>query len=160
MRPVKELFEQVLTPKSEMEDKVLEVWHNIFKNTRAWDPRAGSGNYSLFIFTLGKDRSEWSNGIWQNDPLNLSFSITTNEDGTFVVAWDRQRLTIAPTNPHMAFSGKKLKLRKIKAKNIADLEKKIKISFNKVKDSIKESLKNGDFDVYSDEIIKIIKSKV
>ena len=162
MKTLNDLFIEAITPDTEMEKMVIDSWNGIFKNTKIYAPKSGIGtaNYHIFIALLGKDKSEWSNGIWQNDPLNLSFSVTDKDDGSFVIAWDRQRLTINPTTPHMAFSGKKLNLRKGKAKDIKDLEKKLKIAFNKVKDSIKGSLKNGEFDVHKDEIVNMIKSKV
>lgn len=146
--------------RSEVEEVVFAAWKKhmpkshmtLFKNGIAED-------YMIFTCTIGNDKSEYSNGYSQNDPLSLSFNIDIGKD-PLKISYSASSIAITPENQMYAFSRKKLPLRKTKVKSVADIGVKLEIAFKKVKDEIKKSIKNGDFDVYDDKIQKIIKSKV
>lgn len=166
MKSLQQIFEEVETPmtKQKTEEAVVKIWNEIMPKSRLSVSKISLGsdsNYSIFTGFIGKERSEFSNGIMQNDPLSLSFTATTKDD-SITVEFKGSSLSIKPEeNSHMAFGRKKIALRKFTVKNMKSFEKKMTETFTKVKKAIEESLSNGDFDkVYNDDIKKMIKSKV
>jgi len=144
----------------EVDKVVFDVWKKHMPKSAIWRYKGGlAPNYLIYTATIGKDKSEYSNGIRHNDPLNLSFTIDITVPRVAIV-WDASSLMIVPENPAYAFDSKKLKFRKTKVKDIKDIGTKLDKFFGIVKKEIQNSLKNGDFDVHSDATQKMIKTKV
>lgn len=84
-------------------------------------------------FALGKDKTEWMNGIIQNDPLNMScFYFAEENEFEF-----RASLTTTPTKPHMFSSTTKLTNVKKFTRDTIDY-KHVDSYFQKVKESIRK----------------------
>jgi len=118
-----------------------------------------SDKYMIFVFTLGKEKGEFSNGINMNDPLNLMLTIDISSTPA-TIKYERSSVSIKPSNPHMAFGSSKLKLRKTKVKNEKDLKTKMDKAFSMVQTEIKSIIKNGDFEIYSDHLQNVFKKKL
>ncbi|NCQ52025.1 hypothetical protein GW796_09045 [archaeon] len=164
MKSLYQIFEEVeaLKSKEKTESVVLNAWKEIMPNSHLSYSKGSllkNSNYSTFKGYIGKEKREFINNILENDPLNLIFSVTTKPD-SITVEFSSNSLSIKPDNKYMAYGTKKLSFRKFTAKTMKDFEKKIKDLFLKVKSAIQDALENGDFDVYSDEIKEMIKSKV
>jgi len=140
---------------------VDKAWKKIFPKSLIIHHQSsfGSTDYKLFTCTLGKTRSEYANGIRQNDPLSLSFSIDISPK-EYVVTWQGSSLSIVPENKMYAYSSRKLGLRKFRAKDLKLLAKKLDTAFKKTKDVVKKALKDGELDVHGEDIVAMIKKKV
>lgn len=113
-------------------------------------------------FTIGKDKSEWANGIIQNDPLwqVLMISSGINRNGDIVGKLSLERISggsfaIKPEpGSHLAFGRHKVPFRKVSGdsrKIISGVDK----YFSKVKSELKKSI-----DKFYDKDISLIKSKI
>jgi len=70
----------------------------------------GLGESIYGVFTLGKDKSEWANGIYNNDPLLHTFHIWLDETPT-QLEWSQGNMRIAPEKKHMAYGSVKTGMR-------------------------------------------------
>ncbi len=162
MKTYQELLEttEALPNKADIEQMIITAWNVEFHDTYYSAGTAmSSDDYTIIKFALGKNTSEWANGIFENDPLNLMMSVSIKSD-YIEIQYKRCSLTIKPDNEYMAFSSKKFKLRKQKLKSIKKIEKKLKTDFKKIKTIIKDCLKNGDLDIHGEKIVKMIKGKL
>lgn len=109
---------------------------------------------------LGKDKSEWANGIWQNDRLAHTSVITGfNDDGSFKdeklsVRSETKSWTTDDAPEYMAFGHQKIGWRNFKAKPEQIVPAYIKYA-KKIK---KTALDN--IDKFNPEIQKMIKDKL
>lgn len=119
---------------------------------------SGIGSDSIFItFTIGKDKSEWSNGISQNDPMYHSIIIHgivgpdgNINDGKFQTDAGIARLSVKPEEgSYMAFDNIKTGWRKFSLpadKIPARLDKYFKNLKKLAKDNI-DRFTDNDIDV-------------
>jgi len=148
----------------EVQKTVLDAWNKYFPKSNCWHFKNGIGSdkYMIFTCTIGKDKSEFINGIDRNDPLNLSFSIDLSRQPVTITYKSNSIAISPPEGSYLAYGREKLKLRKTKVKNMKDLKTKLEKAFSTTKETIKTLLKDGKFDaVYSrDGIVDMIKKKV
>ena len=145
----------------EIIDVVNKTWKKAFPKSFVSATKgvlSGDG-FAIATFTLGKDKSEWENGISENDPLSLTM-VFENKSGEIITEFSANSLSISPDNPYMAFGRKKINVRKFRTKDLKALEKKLTMAFGRVKDTVKDALAKDEFSVYREDRIKMIKSKV
>lgn len=149
--------------KEEMEKRVIEMGEKVLPNssiTTSAINLSGSENYSVFTVRLFNSKNEWKNGIAQNDPLSLSFSITKKRDGKYVIEYSQQSYSISPDDKYLAFGSHKLNLRKATTKDWKAMERKIQMMYKKVKDEGQKLLKDNKFDVHGEKQVKTIEKKL
>jgi hypothetical protein len=112
--------------------------------------RVPSSDFANVSFTFGKDKSEFSNGIIQNDNLNLSFTLEPTKDGGYVLEWNRKSATGKPTKSNMVYDSYKFKISKITAKSEDEFVTKLSKAFIKVKEEVKKLLDDGVFDLHKE----------
>lgn len=109
---------------------------------------------------LGKDKSEWVNGISQNDPLNFSawchdcIDDNGNMKDTITIEFKGASLSIKSDNPMLAFGRVKIPVRK-KSGTPEEVLKHIVQMAEKAKQIIKQNL-----DKMTDQDKKIAETKV
>ncbi len=141
-------------------DIVMSAWDKVLPKSKLVLFKGGlSSSYMIFTGTLGNTKTEYQNGISQNDPLHLSFNVDISKT-PLTIEWSNNSLSINPDNKYHAFSSKKLKMRKTKTKSLVDFASKMEKAFIKVREEVKKSLADKEFTVYSADIQKMIKSKV
>ena len=103
--------------------------------------RLGSG--IIIRFAIGKDKSEWANGIIQNDPLHTIFFIDgfdkdSNTTDKMELSGERSDILSLHT-----VDGNRIKIpfRKVKGNSIKMLAG-VKKQFTKIKDVVKSNLNN------------------
>ena len=153
---------ELLITKEELTKIVHSTWNKYFKNSfvsptgkTAMD---GPG-YAIFKFAYGKDKNEFKNHIFENDPLSFTITVRISEE-KIVIEYYHQSILIKPNRPNMVYSGAKLGLRKTTVKNAKALDKKLDIAFKKVHTITKDLIKSGALDVHGDDVVKMIKSKL
>jgi hypothetical protein len=76
-------------------------------------PGALGGNSVFLHFTLGKDKTEWQNGVSNNDPVNFLAYITQLDEDKYVVEFSRASIGgLKPTEKFYAQSSIKIRTRK------------------------------------------------
>jgi hypothetical protein len=84
-----------------IEDIIKKYFPNSYVNVKH-DNGFKDSIYGAFM--LGKDKTEWANGISENDPLKHTFHIWFEPDGTYQLEWSQGNMTIKSENPMFAFS--------------------------------------------------------
>lgn len=109
---------------------------------------------------LGKDKSEFQNGIIQNDPIHTHFFIHENE-GEYSLEAKISISSLKPDNSYMAMSSQKIRTRKLKftneQKNLAKAAKKLDEYFYKIKDALTE---NADKENFLPHVQAFVESKL
>ena len=153
---------EYMIDKKVLENRIVALWNEIFPNSYLSvfkTSLGGTDMTSLFTGHLMKNTSEWINGISQNDPLRLSFSIKQSPMG-IVIEYSANSYSVAPDQKHMAFGRHKIPLRKTTVKNIPALMKKMKEAFQKVKTEGQKAQKEGKFSVYDENQQTLISQKL
>ena len=70
------------------------------------------GGMSVTI-ALGKDKTEWTNGIFNNDPMCNHFFIHDNENGGYSLEASLSIGSLNPKEKYYAMSSEKVRTRKI-----------------------------------------------
>lgn len=142
--------------RAEIFDNIEKLWRTKFKNSRVWGaPKRNdfAPRHMTLNFTLGYDKDEFKNSIVNNDPLNLSMTISLNPDDTITVEYRNASIMVNPKSRHMAFDSEKFKLRGASIKGTkgtptSKLYAKLKKDFAKVYDIVKKALADGRLDVH------------
>jgi hypothetical protein len=119
-------------------EEIETIWKRVFPNSQISIRPASFGGGIYCKGYLAKDKSELSNGYWENDMLNYSFKITDNryeESATSIY-------TRPPQGSNLVYSRAKLRAKSINGINAITLEKR----FNDVKRlviSVKDNLPNN-----------------
>jgi hypothetical protein len=161
----KTLNEDVSMTANELAEKIKLAIKEVFPNSYVVSKFSTSFYPSIHVkFTLGKDQTEWSNGIIDNDPMIHDFTIDAegrelNSDGTLPekVTIDTHRggsISTAPTEKYMAYGRLKLGFRK-KTDSPEKIVDYIKKYFSRAKEIIKQNIEK----MHPREI-DFIKSKV
>ncbi len=88
-------------------------------------------------FTLGKDESEWNNGIKENDPLLHTFHIYYEKEGAYSLKWSHGNMTSIPENKYMAYGHIKTGMRNKKTATKEQILKMMDSFFKNLKVLIK-----------------------
>lgn len=94
-------------------DEIINTWNQVFPKSAISCQKACFGeNDYYFKGRLGKDKSEFANGIIDNDPLNYMFNVENNTYKEY-----NNSLRIAPTpeeGKYLAYGRSKLRMKTIK----------------------------------------------
>lgn len=160
--------EQVKEHAQDISNKIIAIWKGLFPTAGA-TARGSSLNgrgkpQTTFInLTLGREKSEFVNGIIENDPLKLRISIDTHPKiEKIAIEYDRDSVNITPENKYMAFGNHRFKLRKQMAKDEKSLLAKVKKDLTKVKSELLKLYKDGQMSVHDreDELKDMLKKKL
>lgn len=153
---------EYMIDKKVLEDRVSKLWKEVFPDSHITVFKTSLGKTdmtSLFTCYLFKNTTEWENGIAENDPLRLAFSIKQSPMG-IVIEYSSNSYSVAPDQKYMAYGRHKIPLRKTTVKNIPALMKKMKEAFQKVKEEGKKAQREGKFSVYGNDKQELISKKL
>ena len=109
----KELFninEQIES--EDFSDKIKNIMLKYFPNSYANAKYSKGFKDSIYgVFTLGKDKSEYQNGIHNNDPLIHTFHIWFKQNDKYDLEWSQGSMTVKPDKPYMAYGRVKTGIR-------------------------------------------------
>ena len=160
--------EQVKEHAQDITNKIIAIWKGLFPTAGATargsslDSR-GKPQTTFITLTLGNKKSEFVNGIIENDPLKLRISIITHPKiEKIAIEYDRDSVHITPENSYMAFGNHRFKLRKQMAKDEKSLLNKVKKDLTKVKTELLKLYKDGKMSVHDreDELKDMLKKKL
>lgn len=160
--------EQVKEHAQDITNKIIAIWKDLFPTAGATargsslDSR-GKPQTTFITFTLGNKKSEFVNGIIDNDPLKLRISIMTHPKiEKIAIEYNRDSVHITPEDKYMAFGNHRFKLRKQMAKNEKALLAKVKKDLSKVKEQLLSLYKDGKMSVHDreDELKDMLKKKL
>lgn len=98
-----------------MQDIIINSFKSVFPNFGYITKKLALDNNGFIFWGLvGKDKTEWANGIVQNDPLNLNIIHHSSDDYIELEC----SFTIAPENVMFYASSVKLRKKKIKLEKI------------------------------------------
>lgn len=107
--------------------------------------RSRVGSESLFVtIYAGADKSEFVNGIPQNDPVSFRVMITGETDN-YEVEYANRSITVAATDEYSAYGTKRINLRRFKAKTKAEIVKKLEAGIKRLKETIIDTRNKGEF---------------
>lgn len=163
MTKSKELLRLLEDAGSSDSDKLAEelqsVITGIFPNSRAAVKFSTNLAPSIRIsFTLGKDKDEYVNGIYNNDPAHTSLWVEGMEkDGSIskslVLSMSQGSIFVKSTSPYMAYDRIKVPFRKTTGDKAA-ITKAVKTYFERLKKLLQDNK-----DKLTDEHLKLIGNK-
>lgn len=160
--------EQVKEHAQDITNKIIAIWKDLFPTAGATargsslDSR-GKPQTTFITLTLGREKSEFVNGIVENDPLKLRISIMTHPKiEKIAIEYVRDSVNIDPENKFMAFGNHRFRLRKQMAKDEKALLAKVKKDLTKVKTELLKLYKDGKMSVHDreDELKDMLKKKL
>lgn len=143
MKPYKSMFKEEVNNATQLAEELLTELKKIFPRSY-WNIQFSSKIYpSIGIsFALGKDKSEWANGIFDNDNARQSLRIGNfNDDGSFKDSFKIEGTITSvyvkprPEDKYMAYSRIKTPWRNktvAKPEQVIDYLKKYFISLKKL----------------------------
>lgn len=129
--------------------EITKAWHEVFPHSfiNAFAEHTGNSSDICIKTALGKDKTEFSNGIWQNDPLfGVYFIWGFKADGSYgpKIQLDSSSASVSgikpPADSNLYYSSIKF-FRKITCEPEKMLPK-IKQMFKKIHDIVKENKDN------------------
>ena len=129
--------EQLQQLAASIQKQVIEIFPDCFFYCRV-DNRFTPSIYGRF--SIGKDSSEWSNGIQENDPALHTFHIFI-EGEKLSLEWSQGNMLIKPENKILAYSRAKTGMRNKKG-NDSEILKAVVSFFSKLPAKIKEQEDN------------------
>ena len=160
--------EQIKEHAKAITNKIIDIWKGLFPtagvnaSASALASR-GMPETTFITFTLGNKKSEFVNGIINNDPLKLRISIMTHPKlEKIAIEYNHSHVTINPEDKYMAFGNHRFKLRKQMAKDEKALLNKVKKDLTKVKQELLKLYKDGKMSVHDreDELKDMLKKKL
>ena len=108
-----------------------------------------SGDGLTVRIALGRDKTEWENGISHNDPMINSFMVFPQKDGSFSLEASLAIKSLKPKEKYMAYSSEKIRTRKLKFQGDEEGLKKALETFDKyfkaLHDVLKKNLQDDNF---------------
>ncbi|WP_298751858.1 hypothetical protein [uncultured Arcobacter sp.] len=148
--------------------EIEKIGYKYFPKSKVSLSTGTLGSSDVYVrLLLGKDKTEWANGIFNNDPMSLHFAVRLTSKG-YVIEFLANSMYITPTDKHLAFGRKKINVRKSTSKDSKALMKNIDKVFKVAKDTVKDAISKNEFDdVYKNRelpngktTLEMIKSKV
>ena len=126
-----------------IETSIKETWNKVFPNSSITVRNGGYGTLYCNAY-LAKDKTEFANGISQNDPLNYSFCISSFVYSEMCCSIGN----LKPNDKFHVYSSLSIRKKTIKNIDVTKLENR----FKQVKEElikVKDSMINLSFDINS-----------
>lgn len=120
----KKLTESIITFE-DLKNQIIDAYHSVLPNCGCVVSKGALGRDTFFItFYLANDKSEFPNGIAQNDLFNIDFYVTPDSRDvnldidsklpeTLTLEVNNNTITTTPTNQYMAYGSERVPLRKV-----------------------------------------------
>ena len=141
-----------------MENKLTEVYEEIFKNSKIKITKNSfSGDNVLWVqLYLAQNEQEEINSYFENDMFDIIFKITKTAEDNYIMENRQNRYLVKPTNKYLVYEGKKVAFRKTQGN-----EDKIITTFKKyvanLHNALVEYLKQGNI---HENHITLLKQKI
>lgn len=121
-----------------------QAFYNVFPKSGLFVRKSPISDSLFVTMTLGKDKTEWAQGIDHNDPVRVGGLLEHKSDGTFEFDFKPVISNLTPKVKYHVFSSEKIRCQIMKGDKAAII-KKFSAILDKTAKRIKELDDNNEF---------------
>lgn len=142
-------------------EQVKQVFHKHFTDSFINFRKLALGGGMSVTIALGKDKTEWTNGIFNNDPMCNHIFIHEDKNGGFTLEASLSIGSLVPKEKYYAMSSEKVRTRKLSFTNDEVGLKKAVAKFDQWFKALYDVVvKNNNEDQFLPTIKEVVKRKV